>query len=247
MAVQTRKKELLYAVYRVYDEVAGRFSSACSRDCSACCTVNVIATSLEVEALLESLGESLLRVFVDQAVRAPTDNILRPAITINELARHCLERREPPREPESFHIGPCPFRNAFGCPCYDVRPFGCRALWSEELCSERGEAIMNPLLLTINGLFQQIIEHIDQGGIQGNMLDLVRVIKSETTRDGSHSHSSNPHTERLLRNAPNPGFIVPPDHRHEAAEIINRLRREPVGPGTFWEVLNERPESAPDS
>lgn len=237
----------MHAVYRVYGEVAGRFPSACSRDCSACCTHNVIATSLEVEALLESLDESLLRVLVDQAVRAPTDNILRPAITINELARRCLERRDPPSEPESFRIGPCPFRNASGCPCYDVRPFACRALWSEEPCSEHGEAIMSPLLLTINGLFQQIIEHIDQGGIQGNMLDLVRVIKSETTRDGSHSHPSSTLTERLLRNVPNPGFIVPPDHRHEAGEIINRLRREPVGSGIFWEVLNERPESAPDS
>lgn len=85
----------MYALYRVYDEAAGRFPSACSRDCTACCTHNVIATSLEVEALLESLDDVRRNVVVDKAFRAPTENILRPVITINELAGHCFERREP--------------------------------------------------------------------------------------------------------------------------------------------------------
>jgi len=217
------KKQLLTALYEAYDEAAGEFSSACIRQCAVCCTHNVVGTSLEAYMVLDRLEETG-RSDVIQAMGArPSVGRLRPALSINALAACCLRRIDPPEEDTEIERSPCPIRGEDGCECYEARPLGCRCLWSEKLCTPDGEALMHPLIVTINGAFQQIAEHLDPGGLYGNLSDLVTVLADPEIRSAYQSGSALEAGHHLHRTLPSPGFLVPPEHRNAVARVLSRL------------------------
>ncbi|MFZ5867979.1 MAG: YkgJ family cysteine cluster protein [Thermodesulfobacteriota bacterium] len=232
------KKRLLRAVYDLYDREVRRFPAACRKDCSACCTRNVLATTLEAAYAREELTEVRLQELYKLIPPDSQENRLQPKLTVNELAGYCLRKDEPPPEYSLRHSAPCPFRNADGCAIYEVRPFACRSMWSTRVCADDGEAEMPALLVTLNGVFFQVLEHLDTGGLYGNLLDLLEFLGNSDVGIAYGSGEELDATASLLNTQPNPGFIVPPEHRREIALVIGTLWAHDVGGISFREALS---------
>jgi Fe-S-cluster containining protein len=231
------KQQLLKALYEAYDEAASDFFSACLRECSVCCTHNVVGTTLEAAIVIERLEEQG-REYAVHAVAASQDvRRLRPALSINALAACCLQRTEPPPEDTDADSAPCPIRGAGGCLCYEVRPLACRSQWSEELCVPGGEAIMDPALVTLNGVFQQMAEHIDAGGLYGNLSDLILAFRSPEVRSAYWAGSRLPSLPHLHPAIPSPGLLVPPHHRNTISRALSCLWEKKVGDVTFRQAM----------
>jgi Fe-S-cluster containining protein len=230
------KRASLHVVYGAYTEAARRFPSACRWECHACCTHNVIATTLEIDLILDHADGSGLSRLREKARRGTAGKRLHPALSINALAEHCLQRKEPPHEPEDFDMLPCPFREKDGCAMYDLRPLACRMLWSTQLCETRGEAVMPTALVSLNGVFQQIVEDLDVGGLYGNMWDLFASLNERAPREAYRAGEILPAVPPLHANRPNPGFLVPPEHRPLVTASLNALWSTMIGGLSFREA-----------
>jgi hypothetical protein len=229
------KKAALKTLFDTYDEVVGRFPTACARECSACCTHNVLATSLEVDTILDFMESRDREELRARMVSGTSGKRFRPVLTTNLLARYCIERREPPEEDYAVQILPCPLREHGGCPIYPVRPFGCRAMWSSERCA--GEATMDPLLLSLNSVFAQIVEELDQGGLYGNMIDVFRLFDRGDLRSTYRRGVRSSPESGLPTAVASPGFMIPPAHRGEVASVLNRLWTRQVNGLPFREAV----------
>lgn len=229
---------LLQTLYDVYEETAKDFRTACERDCSACCSHNVIATSLETDLALQFLADTGRESIIPSAAARSGPKRMRPRITINALAEYCLNRKDPPPEVSDYERAPCPFRTEEGCPLYPVRPFSCRAMWSVRRCSDSGEALMDPLPVTLNGVFQQLIEHVDVGGLQGNFLDLMCAFSDDAGLERYRSGAALAPQDGLPANRANPGFPVPPGHRGTVVEVLNNLWARRVDGLSFREAVD---------
>lgn len=231
------KKALLKALYEAYDEVIEPFEVACRIQCSACCTHNVLATTLEAELVIEALEQHPCTELLTRALQGTDGKRLRPVLTTNSLAELCQKRREPPAEDPDFDMRPCPLREPEGCPIYPVRPFGCRSLFSSKICTEGGRAVMHPILIALNGVFSQLIEHIDSGGLYGNMIDLMQALGDEQRRTAYESHGRLDSVPPLLATRANPGFLVLPGEREEIQKALAVLWKQEVCGLSFTEAI----------
>ncbi|MBI5252183.1 MAG: hypothetical protein HY912_22030 [Desulfomonile tiedjei] len=217
------KLALLRRVYETYDEVAAGFKSACGMSCATCCTQNVLSTSIEAEFLLQHIESSGGTGLVTRNLHQVCPRRMQPALTINSLVEYCLNSVEIPEPQQEERHTVCPLLENSGCPVYAARPFACRSMWSQETCRPQGEAVMNPILVSVNGVFQQIIEDFDRGGMYGNVLDLLSFLSKPGQREIYLSGGEAEPHNRLLRTVPNPGFPVPPEHRPYVMKWLNRL------------------------
>jgi len=221
------KLKVLKAIYEFYDDYTSKFPFACTIGCTACCTQQVLITSLEGVFILSYLKEkqqlSLLNNIID--LQKPYS---RPLITTNELAYYCLQQKEPPEEALSSSKAPCPFLKEGKCLIYEVRPFACRSFFSQTCCDITGEADIPPLLLTINVLFNQLIEHIDIPGIYGNMIDVLLFFQEEGNL-GKYYLQQPLTASKLLTTKPIPGFLYPPEHQQEVERVFKRLALIRIG------------------
>lgn len=227
----TLKLKFLKALYNFYDEYAKKFPSVCVPGCATCCTHNVLITTLEsvhIISYLQTIKQlELLQKFssdppaiaLAQARRA---DYLRPTLTINQLAHCCIHKIEP-LEDGPFTIAPCPFLTDGRCPIYEVRPFNCRSLFSEKRCDLSGEAFIHPLLLTVNILFTQLLEHLDTPGFYGNMLDVLSLLAQENNLAAYMKGKTLDKTEGLLPNRRLPGLLCPPEHQSEVKRVLENL------------------------
>ncbi len=173
--------------------------------------------------MVDHIERSGLLALQEKILQGTTGRRLLPSLSINALADCCLQRKEPPDETEDFDMVPCPLREQVGCAVYEVRPLACRILWSVERCEERGEAVMAPALVSLNGVFQQIVEDLDAGGLYGNMIDLFIPMNDRTTRDAYREGQALTPSPPLLETRPNPGFLVIPEHRSVVKFALNAL------------------------
>lgn len=233
------KRALLTSLYRVYDETTRQYEKACVRGCHTCCTRNVLCTTLEADLIMHSLEEANRRDLVEPVVATSQQQVRRPTMTLNELAGYCLRREEPPEQDMDSTDTPCPFLENGACPVYDVRPFACRCLWSEETCGVHGEARINPVIVSLNGVFEQTIEHMDVGGFYGNLLDLLSALASDYNRDAYRLGQPLWEASHLLETRSNPGFLVPPLHRPTVIAVLNHLWEQDIGGLTFREALRQ--------
>ncbi len=206
---------VLAALYDFYDQYTTRFPSVCAPGCSTCCTWNVTATGLEADYLLEILDADARRR-IAQALPRPGEPVwYRPTVTINETAACFLAMRDPPEDRGIHTQGRCLFLDDHGlCKVYARRPFACRAMSSCNRCEERGEALMDPFLLSVNLAVYQIIEDMDTGGCTGNLIDLL--VKEITPGDMQKLC--------LIENRPLPGFLVEPAYTRDFAAFLAALR-----------------------
>ena len=227
----SNKFKVLAAIYSFYDRFLKGFPLACRPGCHVCCTVNVVATSLEAGHLLRS------SFFDDLDTKkllfsAKTRPIYRPSLSTNQIADFCLRQEEIPSDSLEHGEGFCPFLDQEGlCSVYKHRPFACRAMSSREVCQYGGEADMEPFLVTVNLAIYQIIEHLDKEGVSGNLLDVL----SKLVNNGFESPGT---VNGLISNRALPGFLVSPNEQVQFRAFMRCLEDSKVGDTTLKAFLD---------
>ena len=222
---------VLEKIYNVYETFTADLDLSCGKGCSFCCTCNVTLTGLEAAYLLDSLDkETRTRLFETLNRHFPEERFI-PQTTTNRFAELCINGQEAPQEENDPSWGTCPLLENELCTVYRARPFGCRSLISETLCSETGYARIPPLALTVNNVFLQYIEHIDHGGIFGNLSDVLSFFSTDRGRrdykkaDGSFDwiEKRDRIKDRLLKNRKIPALLVPPEHKSEVMPLVKEI------------------------
>ena len=227
----SNKFKVLAAIYSFYDQFLKGFPLACRPGCHVCCTVNIVATSLEAGHLLHSsFFDNLdLKKLLSSAT---TGSVYRPSLSTNQIADFCLRQEEIPPDRVEHGEGVCPFLDQEGlCSVYENRPFACRAMSSREVCQYGGEADMEPFLVTVNLAVYQIIEHLDKEGVSGNLLDVL----SELVNNQSVSPGPG---DRLISNRALPGLLITPDEQGRFRAFMRRLAHFQVGDTTLKAFLD---------
>nr|HDN00585.1 YkgJ family cysteine cluster protein [Deltaproteobacteria bacterium] len=232
------KFKVLAAIYSFYDLFLRDFSPACRQGCHVCCTVNIVATSIEARYLLASsfFDDPDLKKLLSSAV---TGTVYRPSLSTNQIADFCLRQEEFPYDRGKHGEGVCPFLDHEGlCSVYERRPFACRAMSSKKVCQHSSEADMEPFLITVNLAIYQIIEHLDKGGVSGNLIDLLNKLVNNQSINTDLG-------DGLISNRAWPGFLVTPNERERFRVFMRRFADFQVGnttlrsffPGLFMTVL----------
>jgi hypothetical protein len=179
-------------------------------------------TTLEAYKIISALDLSSRQTLLDKLNQQMKKQRFIPQITTNRLARICLSGEEPPEETIDPFWGSCPLLTDNTCTVYDIRPFGCRCMVSKQRCAETGVAEIDDFTITVNDVFLQYIEHIDQNGSSGNLSDvLAHVIHNETADTGSQIALRQ---TTLVTNSPLHALLIPPEHRKNIEPILAALR-----------------------
>lgn len=230
----------LFALYSFYDDFKKDFSAKCGPGCSTCCTVNVAATTLEIDVVSKALSLPVPEGTGRRIARAASEPRYIPTTTLNRNTWQIIRGEDITADLGEPGEGFCPLLDDQGlCSVYGNRPFACRAMSSTTLCSEEGMADMEPFLVTVNLAMYQIIEHLDsQGGITGNFSGLLH---AAITGKESLSARNRENTDQLpqTRNCPLPGFMIPPDEKLRFRSFLRRLSAWPAGEGTLAHWLPE--------
>lgn len=202
----------LLTIYTLYADWAEEFDYACHQGCATCCTQSVSMTMLEGELIHEYIRTE--RPELMAILDALPEGAATPKTT-NQFAAACLREEEDGDEPDSWNMAPCVFLRENCCTVYPVRSFMCRSFGSRVPCGLRGEAEVEPLLLTLNTVILQCLEHLDQGRPWGNMNTILRLVQE--IRPGESGRLK----ENMRISGPIPGFLIPPD---ETAAMHNKLQ-----------------------
>jgi len=146
-----------------------------------------------------------------------------PKMTINQMADCCKNGGIPPEDEIDPNWTPCPLLKSKECPVYLFRPFGCRCLVSTVQCGETGFAQIDPFILTVNTIFQQYIEQIDSQGATGNLIDILRHLKSEELRQ-DYQRNEAVKGINLISNYELPCLMIPPEHREMVKPILRSIQ-----------------------
>jgi hypothetical protein len=217
-----QKLLLLDQLYRLYDQYITSIDTACRLACSDCCTCNVTVTTLEARRMIDELPaghRARLKELIGARMNAPR---FIPQATVNQIADLCVSGNEPPEEVINPSWGSCPLLTDRICTIYNARSFGCRCLVSAIPCAQTGAAEMSEFTTTVNTLFLQVIEHIDQDGFSGNLSDVLTYILTPETR---FIQSNPPH---LISNSPLMTLLIPPEHQEKIKPILNQIRALPI-------------------
>ncbi len=226
----------LEAIYDFYDQFTRGFSMACQKGCNVCCTTNVTVTSLEARYLFQSGKLDGSRMKDLEAERQKEHFI--PSTTINTTAAMCLAQKPIPEETSPLTFNRCPLLDKEGlCSVYEHRPFACRAMSSETVCTEGGQADMPSFLVTVNLALYQVLEHLDAEGWYGNLLDLIPIAALQEKDQAARLVAAE--KGRIKTNRQLPGFIVPPDDTIRFRSFLRRLSKEQAGEHALGELLPE--------
>lgn len=237
MSILEEKLELLGKIYQVFEEhILAEYQVACGKGCAACCTHHVTGTTLEAYYLLEALkraGRTDLLGRLSEAARA---DIFRPRLTTNTMAMICLSRQEPPVEEPGPNVAACPLLGDNVCPVYEARPFGCRGMYSLSRCQDGLEAEIPPEMASIVTVCWQVIEHLDAGGLFGNVIDqLMHLMDDENA--ALYESGDRLIVRSLPPTRPVPGFLVPPQQAEAVQDFIDKLLTADCDGLTFRERM----------
>jgi Fe-S-cluster containining protein len=217
-----RQLAVLDQLYKIYDQFVGSLDIACEKFCADCCTCNVTMTTIEAQKIISALDLDTKKTMQDKLNQQMKKQRFIPKITTNQLADICLTDDDPPEEAIDPSWGPCPLLTGNACPVYELRPFGCRNMLSSKRCADTGIAEIDEFIITVNHVFLQYIEHIDQNGFSGNLSDvLAHTIFNESADTGSRVTIRQ---TTLIKNYPLNALLVPPEHREKIEPIMSALR-----------------------
>lgn len=219
------KLAVLDQIYRVYDEFVARLHIACKKHCAGCCTCNVTMTTLEGYFMAKhmiSYGNSSLFENIERAI---PKRRFQPHTTTNRLADLCMKGEDPLEEKHENLNESCPLLKDNLCPIYPVRPFGCRCFVSKHDCRDKGYAEVDSLVLTVNNLFLQFIEHVDSRGFSGNLIDVLKFMATKKNRHNYKRNTLNNSDIGLIPNLKITVLMIPPEHRVKIKPILNALQR----------------------
>jgi Fe-S-cluster containining protein len=225
------KLDVLGNMYDIYDTFSAHFRFACVRGCAACCTQNVTMTTLEGYRIVEHLLSSEQPNLPQRLHPLTQQERFQPGVTTNQIAALCLQRKDPPEESRDWPKAPCPFLSNNECLVYLHRPFGCRCFFSTKKCDATAHAEVDPFLITVNMLFMQFIEDIDQGGLFGNMSDVLFFLESDARRNQYERNADLNTPPGLCVNRSVPGLLVPPEHHSRIQPLLEKIQsiRSPRG------------------
>jgi Fe-S-cluster containining protein len=218
------KLAALKKIYEIYDGFTASLDLACQKNCAHCCTTSVILTTVEGYKIFKTLESADDTQWIEKIQQASAYKRFQPKITTNQLANLCAEGIEPPAE-ESTESKPCPFLINRQCPIYSVRPFGCRCLVSRSNCGEKGYADMDDFVLSVNTLFLQAIEHLDDKGCSGNLIDVLGAMASKKNRQAYENNTLKCSASGLIPNQPLKVLMIPPEHRDKMEPLLTSLRQ----------------------
>ena len=211
------RRQILLAIYALHDKWANEFEYACHKGCATCCTRSVTMTTLEGELIHEYITGQRADLIPQRA--ALTLDSPAPAMTTNQFAAACLRGEEVAEPPGAWDLAPCLFLRDGCCAIYPARPFMCRGFGSRVRCDLRGEAEIAPLLLTLNTVIMQCLEHLDQGRPWGNMQLILRGVAADAAGEQAIP------TGGLALARPLPGFLLLPEDETDLAEQLRTLMR----------------------
>lgn len=217
-----KKLTILVKVYDIYEHFLNDYTHACKRYCADCCTCNLTMTTLEAYYLVENLILENKSGILTALTNSPQKRF-QPELTFNRIASLCAKGKEVPEEQSDPSWGKCPFLEKLECIYYQFRPFGCRCMVSKRCCSETGFAEMDPVVMTVNDVFMQFIEHLDAGGYSGNFTDVLHLMSDKKNRDLYEQNELQGQYESLLSNLPIPMLMVPPEHRKKIEPLFSAL------------------------
>jgi Fe-S-cluster containining protein len=220
----SRKTKILEDLYRLYDETVAAEAVACEKGCPHCCTRNVAVTTLEGFRLVDALGAEAIETLYARLSRAAGRQRFRPRITINHLAEISMTDADPPEEACDPAWTPCELLEGDLCTEYDLRPFACRCMASSLVCSPGGFADMSDFLVTVNTVFQQVIEHLDVPGATGNLADVLAVFREVENRSLYRTGMLRPEAAGLPANRHLKMLMIPPEHRQRLAPVVARIQ-----------------------
>ncbi len=214
---------LLAALYDAFAEWADPFAFVCSKGCATCCTRSVTMTSLEGDGIMDFLAEADRRSELTAPAFQPAAKQMAQVTTNAFVAAHL--RGESVEEAENWDLRPCPFLKDATCSIYPVRPFGCRLFASQDPCAVSGMAEMPPGYLAGATALLQYIEHLDNGGSWGTMVELLAGMNT-----GQAAGYGEP-------TAPISGFLIAPDERALVEPLLQRLLTREIKGQTFAQWL----------
>lgn len=215
--------ECLRKIYALYDKQIKRFDVVCQKKCSSCCTCNVTLTGLEASYLTASLTQEAKKNLQTMIKTHFPKKRYIPRMTTNMFAKMCMEGKELPEEENDPSWGKCPLLVDDMCSIYEFRPFGCRALMSQVHCQKKGYAQIPPMVLTMNNVFLQYIEHMDESGIFSNLSDMLELLLSSEMTDNFSDQKKIPDTSRFLSNEKISVLMVEPQHREKIRSLLDTL------------------------
>jgi len=217
-----RQLAVLDQLYKIYNQYIDTLDIACKKFCADCCTCNVTMTTLEAYKIISALDLDSRQTMLEKLNQQMEKQRFTPKITTNQLADICLSDDDPPEEVIDPSWGPCPLLTDNACPVYDLRPFGCRCMVSKQRCADIGTAEIDEFTITVNHVFLQYIEHIDQNGFSGNISDVLsHTIFNESADTGSQIMIRQ---TTLIKNSPLSALLIPPEHREKIEPILVALR-----------------------
>jgi Fe-S-cluster containining protein len=219
-----KRTAVLNQLYGIYDDFIYGQNVCCKKKCDFCCTRNVTLTTLEGNNIVEYINlNRKWELFERLKINLHKKRFV-PKVTINNLAEMVCNGLNPPEEEIDPNWGPCPLLTDQECPIYPVRPFGCRCLVSQAPCRENGYAKLDPFVLTINYLFLQAIEHIDNQGLLGNLTDILLLLESVEMRKNYSRNLLKPDRKKI-RNSPIKFLMIPPEHRLRVKPILEEIQK----------------------
>ena len=218
------KLKILDDLYRLYDETVAPVPIACQKGCAHCCTRNVTVTTLEGWRLVDALGAKALSRLTRRLAGAARRDRFRPQVTINALAELAAADQDPPDEVCDPAWTPCALLEDALCPVYHLRPFACRCMVSTAVCSAGGFAAMDDYLVTLNTVFQQVIEHLDVPGMTGNLVDVLAFFNHLENRSIYRAGMIRPQAVGLPANRPLKMLMIPPEHRSRLQPVVTRIQ-----------------------
>jgi len=223
MIPRPTQRLLLATLYDAFAEWADTFAFACRKGCATCCTRSVTLTSLEGDGILAFLAEENRLSELAAPAFQPTATRTTQYTTNAFVAAHL--RGEAVEEAESWDLRPCPFLKDESCSIYPVRPFGCRLFASQDPCAASGVADMPPGYLAGATALLQYIEHLDNGGCWGTMVELLAGLNAGQAEDYGEP------------TAPILGFLIAPDERGLVEPLLHGLLAKEIKGQTFEQWL----------
>ncbi|MBF0526622.1 MAG: YkgJ family cysteine cluster protein [Deltaproteobacteria bacterium] len=234
------KSKLLTTIYEVFEDFARRLPHACTVGCAACCTQNIFMTTLEGYRILNRLTEPEQAGIIARLESIPAEGKRYiPTITTNQLAFYCLKQMEPPPEEAGAALDPCPLLENNQCTIYEDRPFGCRSFFSTRRCNPLRPAEVDPLLITVTNVMFQIIEHVDNAGQVGNMIDILTGLGTNQRIEEYASDVSLEDLKATIKARRIPGFLIPPEHKAVVVALLRTMNETVIDGVTFQDLMKE--------
>ncbi|MFO7557476.1 MAG: hypothetical protein R6X10_01485 [Desulfobacterales bacterium] len=220
----TERTIILNQLYSIYDDFIQGQNVCCKKECDFCCTRNVTLTTLEGNHILEYINLNRKgELFGNLKIHLQKKRFI-PQVTINSLAEMVCNGETPPEEEIDPNWGACPLLTEKVCPVYPVRPFGCRCLVSKVPCRDTGCAELDPFVLTVNNIFFQTIEHIDNQGLMGNLTDILLLLEPADMRKEYAGNRLKPDKNKI-KNASIRFLMIPPEHRLRVKPILEEIQK----------------------